>query len=345
MFRNIYETYAAAVAYVSVESEDGAQSIGTAFHIGDGIYVTAKHVVENKNIIEVATTERSVRDAEDASEEDQVRKIEFTHWPGKGVVVGGPYLHPDTDIDVAAIKVEGIDAPVIPLGDHLDDWLGTELVLMEAVVLGYPPIPFSREPTLVATKAEVNAIIDKYTGGHPHFILSPIARGGFSGGPAITRYGCALGLVTESLTSNGNAPELGYLAVLSVEPIYNLLAHHNIVPDHIDKLWGGFWKTKSTNLYDPNAPSGFQHVSIDYYAGVMGKWLTIFTANEKALQSALDIVSSVIESDDYEVEVVHEKMNKIIFDGSSVDDESALKIRDKIVECFLGFEMVLGFGA
>lgn len=256
LFREIYERYAAAVAYISVESENGTQSIGTAFHIGGGIYITAKHVVENKNIIEIATTERSIKYAEDASEDDQSRKIEFTHWPRKGKIIGGPYLHPDNDIDVAALKVEGIEAPIIPLGDHLDDWLGTELVLMEAIVLGYPPIPFSRKPTLVATKAEVNAIIDKYTGGHPHFVLSPIGRGGFSGGPAITRYGCTLGLVTETLTSNWNAPELGYLAVLSVEPVYNLLAHHNIVPNHIDELWDGFWNTKSTALYDPNAPSG-----------------------------------------------------------------------------------------
>mgnify|MGYP000280019024 CR=1 FL=1 len=345
LFRDIYEKYAAAVAYISVESVDGTQSIGTAFHVGDGIYVTAKHVVENKNIIEVATTERSIKDAEDASEEDHARKIEFTHWPGKGKVIGGPYLHPDKDIDVAALKVEGIKAPVIPLGDHLDDWLGTELVLMEAVVLGYPPIPFSREPTLVATKAEVNAIIDKYTGGHPHFILSPIARGGFSGGPAITRYGCTLGLVTESLTSNGNAPELGYLAVLSVEPIYNLLSHHSIVPDHVDRLWDGFWNTNSINLYDPSAPIGFQHAIIDYYTGVMGKYLKIFSANENALKSALEIVSSEIKSDSYEIEVIHEKMKKIVFDDSSINNKCVIEIRDKIVERFLGFEMVLGFGS
>jgi hypothetical protein len=344
LFREIYEKYAAAVAYISVESEDGTQSIGTAFHVGDGIYVTAKHVIENKSIIEIATTETSIKDAEDASEEDQVRKIAFTHWPAKGRIIGGPYFHPDNDIDVAALKVEGIKAPIIPLGDHLDDWLGTELILMEAVVLGYPPIPFSSGPTLVATKAEVNAIINKYTGGHPHFILSPIARGGFSGGPAITKYGATLGLVTESLTSNGKEPELGYLAVLSVEPIYNLLAHHSIVPEHIDTLWDGFWNTNSTSLYDSSAPSGFRHASVDYYTGIMGKYITIFTANEKALNGALNIVSAEIASDDYEIEVIHEKMNRIIFDESSINNESLIKIKDKIVECFLEFKMVLGVG-
>jgi len=345
LFREIYEKYAAAVAYVSVESDDGTQSIGTAFHIGDGVYITAKHVVENKKIIEIATTERSIKDANDASENDNARKIEFTHWPGKGEIKGGPYFHPEKDIDVAALRVKGIEAPIIPLGDHLDDWLGTELVLMEAVVLGYPPIPFSREPTLVATKAEVNAIIDKYTGGHPHFILSPIARGGFSGGPAITRYGCTLGLVTESLTSNSDAPELGYLAVLSVEPIYNLLAHHSIVPEHIDVIWDGFWSTKNTQLYDPNAPAGFSHASVDFYAGVLGTYITIFSANANALESAKNIVASEIGCDQYKIEIIHEKMNKIIFDSEAISSDHAIQFRDKIVEAFLEFDMELGFGA
>lgn len=42
--------------------------------------------------------------------------------------------------------------------------------------MGYPPIPFSAEPVLVAGLGEINATIDKYVGKHPQFIISTMAR-------------------------------------------------------------------------------------------------------------------------------------------------------------------------
>lgn len=234
-FRKLYETYAAGVAYVAVKTPEGDERIGTAFHIGEGVFITARHVVQGKEIVEIATTEDAVAEVEKV---EGARIMRITHPRGKGELVKGPLYHSDENVDVAALVVRGISAPTIPLGDHLDDWLGTSLVLRPAMVMGYPPIPFSKEPTLVATMAEVNAIIDKYTGGHPHFILSAMARGGFSGGLAIADYGCALGVITEALGINGQPTELGYLAVLSVEPIYNCLSQHKIVPKAISEMWG-----------------------------------------------------------------------------------------------------------
>ena len=121
----------------------------------------------------------------------------------------------------------------------MNNWLGQyELVLHQVLLLGYPPIPFSDHPVLVASAGEVNALIEKYTGGHPHFIVSSMARGGFSGGPALVAYNeadeqtgtAALGLVTESLNRNDQVTELGYTAVLTVEPIYDCLEKHGLLP-------------------------------------------------------------------------------------------------------------------
>ena len=235
LFRKLYETYAAGVAYIAIRTPDGDERIGSAFHVGDGVFITAKHVVEGKKIVEIATTQNAMEEVE---QREGVRIMRITHHRGKGEIVKGPLYLSDENADVAALIVKGINAPVIPVGDHLDDGIGTELVLRPVMVMGYPPIPFSREPTLVATMAEVNAIIDKYTGGHPHFILSTMARGGFSGGLAITDYGCALGVITESLGINGQPIELGYLSVLSVEPIYNCLSQHKIIPKTIFEMWG-----------------------------------------------------------------------------------------------------------
>jgi hypothetical protein len=230
-FRQLYEAFASAVAFVAVEDANGAQSIGSAFHVGEGVFVTA----------------RLGRKQEDYFGRNH-RKHNPSHsrrkWgargraSARGKVARRPLFHPNENVDVAALVVDGIDAPVIPLGGHLDDWLGTELVLCPTLVFGYPPIPFAKEPILVAATGEVNAIVDKYTGGHPHFILSTMARGGFSGGLAITDFGCALGLITESLGDADKPAELGYLSVLSIEPIYVCLAHHNIMPAAVHAEWG-----------------------------------------------------------------------------------------------------------
>lgn len=97
----------------------------------------------------------------------------------------------------------------IPLGGHLDDYLGQhELVLYRTLVLGYPPIPLTKVPKIVASVGEVNALIELYDGSHhPHFLISTMARGGFSGSPVLVAYNednpdsgtAVLGIVTQSL--------------------------------------------------------------------------------------------------------------------------------------------------
>jgi hypothetical protein len=66
---------------------------------------------------------------------------------------------------------------------HLDDWISDDwMVLTEVLLMGYPAIPFSERRELVAMRGEVNAVIGMYRGPqHPHFIISPLSRGGFSG--------------------------------------------------------------------------------------------------------------------------------------------------------------------
>jgi len=126
---------------------------------------------------------------------------------GSTSITSGPHFHDDQNIDVACFKASPFPEHYIPLGGQLDDFLGQyELVLYRTLVLGYPPIPFADRPVLVASVGEINALVDKYTGGHPHFVVSTIARGGFSGGPALVAYNednadggtAALGLITET---------------------------------------------------------------------------------------------------------------------------------------------------
>lgn len=241
--RDLYEEYSAAVAYISVRLASGDLSIGSAFHVGDGVFLTARHVVENVEILKIANTvHHQVRDPNGSVQihgrEGQYRNIS----PSIGRITSGPYFHPDDSVDVAALVVEGIECTTIPLGSHLDDWINDDaFVLRQVLVMGYPPVPLSREPVLIASRAEINAIVDKYVGPHPHFIISSMARGGFSGGPCLIEWDFALGLVTESLVRDGSPIELGYSSVISVEPLLMCMAHHNILPAALKELWGDTW--------------------------------------------------------------------------------------------------------
>lgn len=231
--RELFEDYASAVAYVAVESRDGCQSIGAAFHVGDGVFVTARHVVEGTKILEIATTVgRNVPDPNGTTRipgrYGRFRSIS----PRSLAIKSGVLCHPDAAIDVAAIVTDGREIPVVPLGGHLDDWINDEqFMLQRVVVMGYPPVPFSAAPRLFAASAEVNTVVDPYSGPHPRFVISAMARGGFSGGPCLIDWDCALGVITESLMRDSSTPELGFMAVLSVEPIFTCLGHHGVLPE------------------------------------------------------------------------------------------------------------------
>jgi hypothetical protein len=244
---DLYQEYAAAVAYVAVKTPAGDESIGTAFHIGGNVWITARHVVEGNKIVKIGTTESSIANyAQTMAENHGILKGDMFSSSGTYRLVGQPMLHPEDGVDVAALKLDGpygefqgnlygfpksMPVPVVQLGGWLDDWIGKELVLTPVLVMGYPPVPFGRGPLLVATRAEINAVFDKRTERHPYFILSAMARPGFSGSLAITTHGEALGVTTESLVMNSMPAELGYFAVLAVEPIYNCLEHHHVTPD------------------------------------------------------------------------------------------------------------------
>lgn len=246
---DLYMEYAAAIAYVAVETREGDEMIGTAFHIGENVWVTARHVVESKKILRIATTEQSIANYSQTLEENRGKGLRGEWYSPCGVysLLGEPMLHPSDGVDVAVLKLDGPygecgaarygfpkaqPVPVVRLGGWLDDWIGNELMLTSVLVMGYPPIPFGGGPVLVATRAEVNTVLDKRQGRHPHFILSAMVRGGYSGAPALTTFeGATLGVAVESLIEDSAPTELGYFAVLTVEPIYDCLSHHNVLPD------------------------------------------------------------------------------------------------------------------
>lgn len=260
--RDLYFKYRAGVAYVAVETPSGDQSIGTAYHVGDNIWLTAAHVVDGNTVLEIATTGPSLSDyTKRLKAHAGAFDSDWFSPCGYYEMEGAPMLHPD-GADVAALRLRGPlisrddprpfpalrpprtrpATPVIALGGWLDDWLDDGLLLEAALLMGYPPIPFANEPVLVATLTEVNAVLDKRHEGHPYFILSATPRGGFSGSLALTRFELSLGVTTESLTHDYKPTETGFLAVLSVEPAYVLLEHHGVLPSAQDL--GGIFQVR-----------------------------------------------------------------------------------------------------
>jgi len=111
--------------------------------------------------------------------------------------------------------------------------------LSEALILGYPPIPFTRAPALIAAATTVQAVVDLDLGGkwQMHFLLAGVPRGGFSGGVAISRWGFALGVITQSLLNQVGPTELGYFAATSIEVVWDCLKAANMLPDVQKQGW------------------------------------------------------------------------------------------------------------
>jgi hypothetical protein len=103
--------------------------------------------------------------------------------------------------------------------------------MTRVLLMGYPRVPQSGEGLLVAVGGEVNAELNKLGGPNsPSFLISPLPRGGFSGGPVISEHGFLLGVMSEALVRAAEPTELGFGSALSVEPIWGMLMDNDIYP-------------------------------------------------------------------------------------------------------------------
>jgi S1-C subfamily serine protease len=213
--KDLYDQYRRAVAAVCVVDTEKTHSIGTAFHVGDGVFVTARHVVADKRIEEVF--------------------VDRYNNPLVLRVRDEPLFHEDGNVDVAIFVVEPPPEalPALPLGTNWDDVINDDdFVLSKALMLGYPPIPLSDRAQLVAVSAEVNAVVDlRRPHKHVHYVLSATARGGFSGGPVISEWGFVLGMTTMSLGQDLAAEQLGFCTIVGVDPLWDCLTQNGLLPD------------------------------------------------------------------------------------------------------------------
>jgi V8-like Glu-specific endopeptidase len=234
--RRLFNIFAPSVAYVAVENDKGERNIGTCFHIGENVFITARHMVENYTITKIATTVGSI-------------DISFgSYIPRETSRIEGLFFHPNPNYDLAALKLSELSGPQVPPLPVPEIQPDHELLLRPVVVMGYPPIPGSKSPVLFCATGEVNASFVTYFDDQRILIISCMARGGFSGGPVFTPPHHFLGVVTRSVLKISQPEELGFMAVVGTWPILELLNHHNIMPRYLrDEMWTPAQKQKATN--------------------------------------------------------------------------------------------------
>jgi S1-C subfamily serine protease len=224
--RAVYDRYASGVAWVETCSSEGSIGIGTAFQVGEEVWATAAHVVENP----VQRVGTSVPSREVFRTELGARRVEQTHESGTTAVTEGPFFHPDPYTDLALFRVADLDAEILPLIDE-DDSAGEPLTLKPVLVLGYPRVPGAIDPPpLLATMTTISATANLYFGGEgPQvMILDAMARPGFSGGPVVGSEGQVLGLITRSLVPDHNETERGFLSAVRSAAIAECADAHGL---------------------------------------------------------------------------------------------------------------------
>lgn len=218
-----------AVAYVEVKTSKQDIGIGTAFHIGSGYFVTARHVIKDNEIIKVGQSDLSLRTIidQDGSTRTRTTHPEFEQL-GREIQ---RFEHPTAD--VAIIQLTGMLGqrgpaatllPAIELARHADVLTEGELLMTSVKVFGYPPIPYANnlKPALVVSPGEISAVFTNRRDNRRHFVISGLARAGFSGGPVfltgsprvdgpanpLRQYSStAIGVVVESLESRTSSGE------------------------------------------------------------------------------------------------------------------------------------------
>lgn len=298
--RDIYLNAKGAVACVVVRTKEGDESIGTAFHIGDGYFVTAKHVVEGNVILAVSITQSLGSSSGYHSNHltDDLR-------PRTLSLLEGPKLA-DGDVDVAVLRVKAENAiPSIRLSSIDDIYLSEENVILSSVVcFGYPPIPLTTHPFQVAVDGRINALIKVRGSDYLTYVISATSRGGFSGGPVLDESGVAIGLVTEALVRNDSGAETGFFTCLSISAAASLALTAGWSPDdktfyrNIEALAWVKMALPTTNKLNPHSHDVSIYVhddDRDVYVGFAGNDTEIINVAEAAFSAICPLHEQRIE--------------------------------------------------
>ena len=198
---------------------NGDEDIGSAYYIGDNMFVTAAHCVNGLKTMNLLLDDRCPIGLKEV-------------WFANDV---DPQLY-----DVAIIVTDDeIDIPTLRFDEAV--------VLDPVVVMGYPPIPgmFPIQTTETATvgaliphqKSAIGEVVSpskNYISKLDYFIINARVKGGNSGGPVINQCGKVIGTVVETpFDSQGGALSgrydiMGYGLCLPSKYVSQLINDHYV---------------------------------------------------------------------------------------------------------------------
>lgn len=88
------------IAYLESTDDDGDIGVGTCFHVGEGVFVTARHVLQGRHDVRVGFDDDSAVHAMGRAAEKRASVILEDL-----LIVDGPHFHVDSRVDVACFRL------------------------------------------------------------------------------------------------------------------------------------------------------------------------------------------------------------------------------------------------
>lgn len=210
--------YESVVPFVGI-NKNGDNDIGTAYYIGEKMFVTAGHCILD------------------------MPQFSLQYQNGKHIKISEIHLDSNSDIDIAIIKADE-DISLEPF------MLGEPNVLDDVLVMGYPPItgmdtvlisetgsintflPFTQK----ASDGQVVAEAKSYLSNTDCFMINCRVKGGNSGSPVINEHGLVVGTVTSLPFDNqggskqGRYDIMGFGICLSSRYLSNIMRNPKTIP-------------------------------------------------------------------------------------------------------------------
>ena len=191
-FLSIYDCFKGSVVPIVGEKENKDLDIGTAYYIGDDLFVTAAHCITVLKKFNLLIENKPIA----------LKEV----WFADGI---------EPDIYDLAIVKAGDEVNLPPF------MLDESSVLDSVLVMGYPPIP-GLDAVLVSEKASIStdlqqlmtktstgqvvAVETSYMSKMEYFIINARVKGGNSGGPVINKLGKVVGTIFQlPLDSQGGS--------------------------------------------------------------------------------------------------------------------------------------------
>lgn len=192
-------------------NKNGDNDIGTAYYIGDNMFVTAGHCVLD------------------------LSRFTLQYQNGNQIRVCEVLFTDDKSIDLAIIKADE-EIQLTPF------MLGEPNILDDVLVMGYPPIP-GMDAVLISETGSVNTFIppvQKASAGQvvaetksylppmDYFLINCRVKGGNSGSPVINKHGLVVGTVVSLVydshggSDGGRYDIMGFGTCLSSKYILNV---------------------------------------------------------------------------------------------------------------------------